>query len=159
NAAVAFMRLGNGDDARAASELIGTEHRFVVAQLTETAGQSLTDTWGGQYTSTVGTSDSISDSYSTTSSAGGSTGQARGKQGFGPFGDLNSTSNRDTNYSAGESDSVSVTEGINSGTSWGISLSRALGISASDSRTAQRSREFLVEAAELQRLAVSAMIV
>ena len=36
NAAVAFMRLGNAEDAKAASEQIGTEHRFVLSQLTET---------------------------------------------------------------------------------------------------------------------------
>ena len=46
NAAVAFMRLGNAADAKAASEQIGTEHRFVVSQLTDTVGISVTDTQG-----------------------------------------------------------------------------------------------------------------
>ena len=46
NAAVAFMRLGNAEEARAASEQIGSEHRFVVSQLTDTVGMSLTDTVG-----------------------------------------------------------------------------------------------------------------
>jgi hypothetical protein len=159
NAAVAFMRLGNGDDARAASELIGTEHRFVVGQLTDTVGRSLTDTWNASYTSTAGTSDSVGGSFSASTSTGGSRGRGRGRHGFAPFGDFNSSSSRDTNYSASFSDSTSLTEGISTGTSWGISLSRALGSSASVGRTAQRSREFLVEAAELQRLPPSAMIV
>ena len=44
NAAVAFMRLGNSEDAKAASEQIGLAHRFVLAQLTETVGTSVTDT-------------------------------------------------------------------------------------------------------------------
>ncbi|WP_283138786.1 hypothetical protein [Rhizohabitans arisaemae] len=35
HAAVAFMRLGNADDARVAAEHIGTEHRLEIAQLTE----------------------------------------------------------------------------------------------------------------------------
>ncbi len=159
NAAVAFMRLGNGDDARAASELIGTEHRFVVGQLTDTLGTSLTDTWSGSYTSTAGTSDSVAGSLSASTSSGGSRGRGRGRHGFAPFGDFNSSSSRDANYSVSYSDSTSLTEGINTGTSWGLSLSRALGSNASLGRTVQRSREFLVEAGELQRLPPSAMIV
>jgi hypothetical protein len=159
NAAVAFMRLGNGDDARAASELIGTEHRFVVGQLTDTAGISVTDTWGASYTSTAGTSDSVAGSFSASTSRGASRGRGRGRHGFGPFGDFNSSSSRDTNYSVSESGSVSLTEGINEGTSWGLSLSRALGSNVSLARTLQRSRELLAEPGELQRLPPTAMIV
>jgi len=159
NAVTAFMRLGNGDDARAASELIGTEHRFVVGQLTDMVGTSVTDTWGDSYTSTVGTSDSITESVTAARSSGGSRGRGRGRQGFAPFGDFNSSSSRDSNYSLSASGSVSLTEGISSGTSWGLSMSRALGENASVSRTAQRSRELLVEPDELQRLPPSAMIV
>jgi hypothetical protein len=159
NAAIAFMRLGNGDDARAASELIGTEHRFVVAQVTDTVGTSLTDTWGGSYTSTAGTSESVADSLSASTSRGGSRGRGRGRHGLGPFGDFNSSSSRDLNYSVSESDSVSLTEGINSGTSWGLSLSRAFGENTSQGRTLQRSRELLVEPDELQRLPLSATII
>jgi hypothetical protein len=153
------MRLGNGDDARAASELIGTEHRFVVAQITDTVGTSLTDTSGGSYTSTAGTSESVADSMSESISRGGSRGRGRGRHGLGPFGDFNSSSSRDLNYSLSESESVSLTAAINSGTSWGLSLSRAFGENASQGRTLQRSRELLVEPDELQRLPLSAMIV
>lgn len=159
NAAIAFMRLGNGEDARAASELIGSEHRFVVGQLTDTVGTSLTDTWGDSYTSTFGTADSIADSFSVTRSHGGSRGRGRSQGGFGPFGDFNRSASRDSNHSLGESESVSLTESLNSGTSWGVSTSRALGENASLGRTAQRSRELLVEPDELQRLPVSAMVV
>jgi hypothetical protein len=160
NAAIAFMRLGNGDDARVASELIGTEYRFVIGQLTDTVGTSITDTWGDSYTSTVGTADSVADSFSVSRGRGGSTGRGRSYQGgFAPFGDFGRSSSSDSNYSAGEQSSVSLTEGINSGTSWGLSLSRALGENASLGRTAQRSREFLVEPDELQRLPPSAAII
>ncbi|HEX9031062.1 MAG TPA: hypothetical protein VF834_04410 [Streptosporangiaceae bacterium] len=159
NAAIAFMRLGNGDDARAASDLIGSEHRFVIGQLTDTVGTSLTDTWGDSYSSTVGTSDSAGDSFSVSTSHGSSRGRGRGQGGLAPFGDFNRTSSRDTSYSRGESESVSLTEGVSSGTTWGLSTSRALGENASLGRTAQRSRELLVEPDELQRLPVSAMIV
>ena len=160
NAAVAFMRLGNGHDARAASELIGTEHRFVVSQITDTAGTSLTDTWGSSYTSSSGTADSVADSVSAGWSSGRSRGRGSGRRaGFAPFGDFNCSSSRDSSYSVSESGSVSLTRGINTGTSWGISLSRALSDNSSLGRTAQRSREFLVEAAELQRLPPTGVIV
>ncbi|GAA1622331.1 hypothetical protein GCM10009733_018640 [Nonomuraea maheshkhaliensis] len=52
HAAVAFMRLGNAEDARVASEHVGTEHRLELAQLTETISDSLPGLDGG-YTSTV----------------------------------------------------------------------------------------------------------
>ena len=50
HAAVAFMRLGNAEDARVASEHVGTEHRLELAQLTETISESLPGLDGG-YTS------------------------------------------------------------------------------------------------------------
>jgi len=160
HAAVSFMRLGNGEDARAASEQVGTEHRFVVGQITDTVGASVTDTWGGSYTSTIGTADSLAGSLSLSRSSGGSRGRGRSQPWLaGPFGDFSRSSSRDVNFSAAESESISLTEGINTGTSWGISLSSALGESISLGRTAQRSREFLVEPAELQRLPASAAIV
>ncbi|HEU5389358.1 MAG TPA: hypothetical protein VFV73_26010, partial [Streptosporangiaceae bacterium] len=40
NAVAAFMRLADAEDARAASEQLGTGHRFVLAQLTEAVGGS-----------------------------------------------------------------------------------------------------------------------
>ncbi len=87
NAALAFMRLGNTDEAKAASELIGTEHRFVIGQITDTEGTSVTDTWSGSYTSTAGTADSYSGSVSVSRTAGGSRGRGRsGPGGFAPFG-------------------------------------------------------------------------
>ncbi|MEO3889708.1 hypothetical protein [Nonomuraea sp. B5E05] len=52
HAAVAFMRLGNAEDARVASEHVGTEHRLELAQLTETISDSLPGLDGG-YISTV----------------------------------------------------------------------------------------------------------
>jgi hypothetical protein len=53
NAAVAFMRLADAEDARAASEQLGAGHRFVLAQLTEVTGASVADA-DGTYTSTAG---------------------------------------------------------------------------------------------------------
>lgn len=52
HAAVAFMRLGNAEDARVASEHVGTEHRLELAQLTETISASFAGL-NGNYTSTI----------------------------------------------------------------------------------------------------------
>ncbi len=139
--AVAFMRLGNAEEARFAAEQIGTEHRLVVSQLTDTVGTSVTDTSGDSYTSTA--SDSLTGSDSSTA------GRSRSRRDA-PFGPANRDSSTAT--------SISVTEGISTGTSWGVSTSRAIGASDSLARTAQRSREFLVEQYELQHLPQSAVV-
>jgi hypothetical protein len=160
NAAVAFMRLGNAQDAKVASEQIGTEHRFVLSQLTDTVGTSVTDTGGDSYTSTIGTADSLADSASVNESSGRS--QSRGRSragGSAPFGNFTASGSRDSSHSTGTSDSRSITLGINSSTSWGLSTSSAVGANASLARASQRSREFLVEQHELQQLPASAMIV
>jgi hypothetical protein len=160
NAAIAFMRLGNAEDARVASEQIGTEHRFVISQLTDTVGTSVTDTGGDSYTSTVGTADSVADTASVSDSHGRSSGRGTARQdAFAPFGQVTGSRSADSSRSYGTSDSRSITEGINESTAWGISTSTALGTSSSTARTSQRSREFLVEPHELQQLPPSAVIV
>ena len=159
NAAVAFMRLGNAEDARVASEQIGTEHRFVVAQLTDTVGTSLTDTAGDAYTSTVGSASSVALSTSSSQGSGRSGGRGQSWAGMSPFAPRTTSSHGETSYSAGVSDSASITEGITTGTAWGRQTARAAGITSSAGRTAQRSREFLVEQHALQQLPPSAVIV
>ena len=159
NACVAFMRLGNAEDARAAAEQIGTQHRFVLSQLTETVGTSVTDTTGVSYTSTVGESASLAASVTGSESLSSGSGQSRSApSGFLPFGGGSSRS-AETSRSHGSSQSESLTAGISTSTAWGMSTSRAAGDSESLARSMQRSREFLVEAAELQRLPPTAMIV
>jgi hypothetical protein len=160
NAAIAFMRLGNGDAARAASELIGSAHRLVVGQLTDTVGASVTDTWADSYTSTVGWSGSVAGSYSVSRGSGASRGRGAGRQAWSaPFGGFSRSASQDVSLSAGESGTTSVTGGISDGTSWGLSLSRATGGSLSRGVTMQRSREMLTEPGELQRLPPTAAIV
>jgi hypothetical protein len=160
SAAVAFMRLGNAEDARAAAEQIGTEHRFVLSQLTETLGTSVTDTMGDSYTSTVGTADSRADSVSVTETAGRSRGRGTSHGGaLVPLDQVSSAASRDRSSSRAWSDSVSLSAGINASTAWGWSTSRALGASESLASGAQRSREFLVEQHELQQLPASAVLV
>ena len=160
NAAVAFMRLGNAQDARVASEQIGAEHRFVISQLTDTVGMSVTDTAGDSYTSTVGDSGSVTDSASVTDTEGSGASRGRSRQDpFAPFGAATRSRGEESSRSRATSDSLSITEGISSSTAWGISTSQAVAASSSSARTAQRSRELLVEPHELQQLPPSAVIV
>jgi hypothetical protein len=162
NAAVAFMRLGNGEDAKAASEQIGTEHRFVLSQLTETIGTSVTDTTGVSYTGTVGESASIAASRSDTESVSRGRGRARARSAnssFLPLADVSRTASSEKSTSRGISDSESLTAGISKSSAWGVSTSVAAGDNESLAQSLQRSREFVVEASELQRLPPTAMIV
>jgi hypothetical protein len=159
HAAIAWMRLGNAADARAAAEQIGTEHRLVISQLTETIGTSVTGTTGDSYTSTVGTADSVTDSASLTGTTGRSAGRGTSTGGaFASFTPATGSASRDRSTSRALSDSVALTRGVNASTAWGWSTSRALGTSESLAAAAQRSREFLVEQHELQQLAASAVL-
>ena len=159
NAMCAFMRLGNAEDAKAASEQLGMAHRFVLSQLTETVGTSVTDTLGGSYTSTVG--DSASAATSTSTNESSSTGTGRTSPSGGGVLPLRDGGSRSSQAGAswGTSESASLTTGIAASTAWGVSTSRATGDSESLARSLQRSRELVVEPSELQRLPVTAMIV
>jgi hypothetical protein len=159
NAALAVMRLGNAEDAKTASEQIGSQHRFVLSQLTDTVGASVADTAGASYTSTVGTAQSMSVSESRSQTTGRSRGRGHTRAGAAPFAARTGSGSAEASESAGTSDSDSLTDGINTSTSWGITTSRAIGLNSSLGRTVQRSREFLVEPDELQRLPPSAVIV
>jgi hypothetical protein len=159
NAALVFMRLGNAADAKAASEQIGTEHRFVLAQLTDTVGTSVGDTTGGSYTSTLGTSGAWSRSSSVSRTSGRSRSRGSSRSSFLPLDPGSRSRGGDTSESSGLTESDSITSGVSESTAWGISTSQAVTGSDSQARTVQRSREFLVEQHELQQLPPSAMIV
>ncbi len=160
NAAVAYMRLGNAEDAKAASEQLGTEHRFVLSQLTETIGLSVTDTTASAYTSTTGSVNSAATSRSVTEGSSRSTGHGHSDAGS-PLLPSRATYSRSTqdsdSRSVGESDSFST--GLSWSTAWGLTTTLATGDSESLARALQRSREFLVEQHELQQLPASAMII
>jgi hypothetical protein len=159
NAALAVMRLGNAEDAKAASQQIGSQHRFVLSQLTDTVGASVTDTTGDSYTATAGTAQSVSVSESRSQTTGRSRGRGHTSTGGAPFAARTGSGSAEASESAGTSDTDSLTDGINGSTSWGITTSRAIGLNSSLGRTVQRSREFLVEPDELQRLPPSTVIV
>jgi hypothetical protein len=157
NAVVAYMRLGNAEDAKAAAEQLGTEHRFVVSQLTETIGLSVTDTTAGSYTSTTGSTSSLAASWSATEGTTSGTGRSSAGHGVLPLSAASRSTQASDSRSTGESESVSA--GITASTAWGITTSRATGDSESLASALQRSREFLVEQHELQQLPASAMVV
>jgi hypothetical protein len=131
----------------------------VLSQFTDTVGASVTDTAGDSYTSTVGTADSWAASVSRSETSGRSRGRGNSSAGAAPFAPRTSSGSREASESSSTSDSDSITAGINTSTSWGVSTSRAIGLSESLGTTAQRSREFLVEPHELQQLPASAAIV
>lgn len=158
-AAVAFMRLGNAEEAKAASEQIGTEHRFVLSQLTETVGRSVTDTTTGSYTSTLGLSGTRTRSRSESLGSARTTSRGRTEQGGPvPLGGAGTSRSDQASESWTISDAESVGTGISASTAWGQTTSAADGTSESLSMAAQRSREFLVEQHELQQLPASALI-
>ncbi len=158
-AAVAFMRLGNAEEARAASEQIGTEHRFVLSQLTESIGRSVTDTTAGSYTSTIGRNDSRTRSSTGSRGSARTTSRARTEQGgAAPLASAGISRSDQLSESWTISDAESASAGISASTAWGQTTSAADGTSESLSLAAQRSREFIVEQHELQHLPASALI-
>jgi len=159
NAAVAFMRLGNAEEAKAASEQIGTEHRFVLSQLTETIGVSVTDTTGSAYTSTTGSADSTATSWSRSEGSSRSTGHGRSDGSLLLPSRASFSRSVQTGDSHSTSESESVSASVSTSTAWGMTTSKATGDSETLARALQRSREFLVEQHELQQLPASVMII
>jgi hypothetical protein len=159
NAAVAFMRLGNAEEAKAASEQLGTEHRFVLSQLTETIGVSVTDTTGSAYTSTTGSVSSTATSWSESEGRSRSAGHGHSDGSLLLPSRASFSRSVQTGDSQSSSESESVSASVSTSTAWGTTTSKATGDSNSLALALQRSREFLVEQHELQQLPASAMIV
>jgi hypothetical protein len=159
NAAVAFMRLGNAEEAKAASEQIGTEHRFVLSQLTETIGVSVTDTTSSAYTSTTGSANSAATSTSRSEGLSRSTGHGHSDGSLLLPSRASFSRSMQTGDSQSSSESESVSMSVSTSTAWGMTTSKAIGDSETLARALQRSREFLVEQHQLQQLPASAMII
>ncbi len=131
----------------------------MVSQLTDTVGDSVSDTGSYSYTSTVGTADSVAVSASASQGRGHGRGRGQSWSGLGAFAPRTASGHQESNWSEGISESLSWTGGSNASTAWGLQTARAVAASTSVARTSQRSREFLVEQHELQQLPPSAMIV
>ncbi|MFD8343793.1 hypothetical protein ACFV2C_16125 [[Kitasatospora] papulosa] len=57
DSATVFMRMGNAEEAKAAAQFIGQEHKFLVNQLTRQVGETLTKGRGSSYGGQRGVSD------------------------------------------------------------------------------------------------------
>jgi hypothetical protein len=153
------MRLGAAEDAKAASEQIGTEHRFVLSQLTETIGVSVTDTTSSAYTSTIGSANSTATSWSHSEGLSRSAGHGHSDGSLLLPSRASFSRSVQTGDSHSTSESESVSASVSTSTAWGMTTSKATGDSETLARALQRSREFLVEQHELQQLPASAMII
>jgi hypothetical protein len=131
--ATLFMRLGNTDEASAAAEYVGKEHKLVLSQVTHSVGETLTDTAGTSDTWQEGISDTSSTSRGTTTNDG-----------------LISRTSRNTGTSEGVSTSRSY--------AWGQTRSLAQAVTAQSGQTMARSYEFTVEPTRFQSLPQTAFI-
>lgn len=129
HAAVGFMRLGNPDDARVAAEHIGADQPLLVAEITDSAGETLFDVAGETYASTVA--------------------YAR------PRGD-GLTDPVWSPLPAPAADDSALVEGISSATAWGRTVEDRR--RPRDTPAKQRFRELLVEPPQLQELPPTAMV-
>lgn len=159
--AVAFMRLGNHEDAARAADFIGRDYRFVLSQITKNVGGN------ESHTSTDTTGEGDSDTYSTSHSTGTSTnwGTTRSSgasySGGGTFGFFpDRSTNRQTGRSQGGGTSESDTDGRSVSTSrnWSAAYSYAEGTNWSDADTTQRVYEYVVEPITLQHLPDHALL-
>jgi hypothetical protein len=159
--AVAFMRLGNHEDAARAADFIGRDYRFVLSQITKNVGGN------ESHTKTDTTGESDSETYSTSHSTGTATnwGTTRssgvnysGGGDFGLFPDR--STNRQSGTSRGGSQSTSDTTGTATSTSrnWSAAYSYAEGTNWSDADTSQRVYEYVVEPVTLQHLPDHALL-
>ena len=129
-----------------------TGHRFVLSQLTETVGTSVTDTTGVSYTSRSASRPRWlppPPAANRCPAAAGSPARRRAAS----CRSAAVVRSAETSRSHGSSQSESLTAGISTSTAWGLSTSRAAGDGEWLARSMQRSREFLVEAAELRAAA------
>ena len=129
HAAVGFMRLGNPEDARVAAEHIGAGQPLLVAEITDSAGETLFDVAGESYASTVAFArprgDGLTDPV------------------WSPL-------------PAPAADDSALVEGISSATAWGRTVAGRAPASGGNGK--QRFRELLVEPPQLQELPPTAMV-
>ncbi|MES9540466.1 hypothetical protein [Actinomadura sp. NPDC000600] len=159
--AVAFMRLGNHEDAARAADFIGRDHRFVLSQITKNVGgnesHTTTDTEGAGDSETHSTSRTTGTSRSWGTSRSSGTTYSGGEM-FGLFPDRSTSYQRGSNR--GGSTSRSDTEGTSTSTSrnWSAAYSYAEGTNWSDADTTQRVYEYVVEPVTLQHLPDHALL-
>lgn len=140
-APVAFMRMDNAEDAKLAVEHVGREQRLVLGELTESLGTLVVDPSGESYTSTQ-----------VAAAAAG-----RGRTTEVPWGGL-----EDSSWPHGKerdgTDGELLSRGATTNTFWGRATAHVVGRKQSSAGAARRSREFVVEPSEMQRLPATAFV-
>ncbi|MFI6292159.1 hypothetical protein ACIBEJ_11290 [Nonomuraea sp. NPDC050790] len=138
--AVAFMRLGNHEEATRAADFVGRSHRFVLSQLTRTMGgnetHTRTETQGES--ATEGTSSSTSRSSTKTY-----------REGLLPLPDL-------LNFSKGKTDTSGDSRSFTR--TWSSAVAFAEGTNWSDAQARQRVYEYVVEPSTMQSLPEYALL-
>ncbi|RKT02203.1 hypothetical protein BX286_0071 [Streptomyces sp. 3211.6] len=130
DSATVFMRMGNGEEAKAAAQFIGQEHRFLVNQLTRQVGETLTEGRSDGYTYQRGISETD----------GTSRGGSSGKAGWG------------RNWGSSRSFSTSLSR------SWQESTNTSTAQSTTTGENLSRVYEFAVEPTQLQALPVTGLV-
>ncbi|TDE20832.1 hypothetical protein, partial [Actinomadura sp. 6K520] len=159
--AVAFMRLGNHEDAARAADFIGRDHRFVLSQITKNIGgnesHTSTDTRG------EGDSDTYSTSHTTGTSRNWGTSRSSGVsysggEMFGLFPDRSTSYQRGSNRGGGSSTSDTRGTATSTSRNWSAAYAFAEGTNWSDADTTQRVYEYAVEPVTLQHLPDHALL-
>jgi hypothetical protein len=156
--AVAFMRLGNHEDATRAADFIGRDHRFVLSQITKNVGGNESHT--GTDTVGEGDSDTHSTSHSSGTSTSWGTSRSSGTTYTGGMIFPDRSTSRQSGSTRGGGRSESDTEGNSATTSrnWSAAYSYAEGTNWSDADTTQRVYEYVVEPVTLQHLPDHALL-
>lgn len=152
--AVAFMRLGNHEEATRAADFVGRQHKFVLSQLTRTQGgnetHGETDTEGRAETESlnIGTVNTSFRNWGRGGSSGHSSGEGGGSSSYG------------SNWSrgGGSSTSTSRTQGWSTTRNWSHAESWTAGTNWADATTDQRVYEYAVEPSVLQHLPDHALL-
>ena len=159
--AVAFMRLGNHEDATRAADFIGRDHRFVLSQITKNVGGNESHTT----TDTHGESDSETYSQSRTTGTSRTWGTSRssgvgysGGELFGLFPDRSTSYQRGSNRGGGTSTSDTRGTATSTSRNWSAAYAYAEGTNWSDADTTQRVYEYVVEPVTLQHLPDHALL-
>jgi len=150
---VAFMKLGNHQEANVAADFIGREHSFVLHSLTDTEGRTVNTS----VAETVGSSVSRGTTHSESVTRGrnwGSSSSTSYQGGSNPFSSSSSTSSGGS-HSTTTGTSTSVTHTSNESTT------RTTGDSDSTSLATGRQRvyEYVLEPTQLQALAEFSLLV
>ncbi len=159
--AVAFMRLGNHEDATRAADFIGRDYKFVLSQITKNVGgneshtESDTEGEGDSDTISLSTSIGTSTNWGTTRSSG-ATRSGGGPFGFFPDRSTNTGDSRTRGGGTSETDTRGQSRSVSR--NWSSAYSYAIGTNWSDADTTQRVYEYAVEPVTLQHLPDHALL-